>query len=162
MEYLTRDSVYVFILLMRFLPLSLISRSFRILQRNSFLIFFFSFPFVWWRPLPITPNACNSPLKTNWCFPDLVVLFFPLCLLSLLLIMSMEHFSMSNSISVSWLYIILFVSGSPVLLRLLIIIIFIPLCEFFTSALTSGLSLESEWQHVSPGLQDSFQYSRRS
>ena len=33
------------------------------------------------------------------------------------------------------------------------------LCEFFTSVLADGLSLEFEWQQVSSGLQDSSQYS---
>ena len=37
-------------------------------------------------------------------------------------------------------------------------IIIIPV-EFFTSVLADGFSLESEWQQVSSGLQDSSQYS---
>ena len=37
-------------------------------------------------------------------------------------------------------------------------IVFTP-CEFFTPALADGLSLESEWQQVSPGLQDPSKYS---
>ena len=32
-------------------------------------------------------------------------------------------------------------------------------CEFFTLVLAGGLSLESEWQRVSSGLQDSSKYS---
>ena len=36
------------------------------------------------------------------------------------------------------------------------------LLEFFTSVLSDGFSLEFEWQRVSTGLQDSFQYSGRS
>ena len=42
------------------------------------------------------------------------------------------------------------------LLGIIIIII------IYTSALADGLSLEFEWQQVSSGLQDSFQYSGRS
>ena len=46
--------------------------------------------------------------------------------------------------------------------KYIIIIIIITLWEFFTSALTDGLSLEFVWQQVSSSLQDSFQYSDRS
>ena len=46
-------------------------------------------------------------------------------------------------------------------LVVIIIIIIIPR-EFFTSASAGGLSLEFEWQQVSPSLQDSSQYSSRS
>ena len=42
-----------------------------------------------------------------------------------------------------------------VVLLLFFIIIIFTLWEFFTSALTDGLSLESEWQQDSSGLQDS-------
>ena len=35
-------------------------------------------------------------------------------------------------------------------------------CEFFTPVLVDSLSLESEWQQISSGLQDSSQYSSRS
>ena len=35
-------------------------------------------------------------------------------------------------------------------------------CEFFTSILADGLSLEFKWQQVSLCLQDSSQYSGRS
>ena len=38
---------------------------------------------------------------------------------------------------------------------------FIP-CEFFTPALADGRSLESEWQQVSPGLQDFSECSSQS
>ena len=34
-------------------------------------------------------------------------------------------------------------------------------CEFFTTTLADGLSLESEWQQISSGLQDSSQYYDR-
>ena len=44
---------------------------------------------------------------------------------------------------------------------IIIIIIIIPF-EFFTPVLVDGLSLESEWQRFSSGLQDSSQYSGRS
>ena len=39
--------------------------------------------------------------------------------------------------------------------NIIIIIIIINSLELFTSALTDGFSLESEWQHVSSSLQDS-------
>ena len=35
-------------------------------------------------------------------------------------------------------------------------------CEYFTSQLADGLSLESKWQEVSPCLLDSSQYSKQS
>ena len=35
-------------------------------------------------------------------------------------------------------------------------------CDFFTSVLADGLSLESEWQQVSLSLRDSSQYSGQS
>ena len=47
------------------------------------------------------------------------------------------------------------------LIIIIIIIIIIYSLEFFTSALADGLSLEFEWQQVSPSLQDSSQYSSR-
>ena len=53
------------------------------------------------------------------------------------------------------------VSTLAIMLRVIIIIIIIP-WEFFTSAIAGGLSLESEWQQVSSGLQNSSQYSNRS
>ena len=34
--------------------------------------------------------------------------------------------------------------------------------KFFITVLTSGLSVESEWQHVCSGLKDSSQYFSRS
>ena len=42
------------------------------------------------------------------------------------------------------------------------IIIIIIIIEFFPSVLADGLSVEFEWQHVSPSLQDSSQYSGHS
>ena len=44
---------------------------------------------------------------------------------------------------------------------LFIYLLFTP-WEYFTSALTDGLSLEFEWQQVPSSLQDSSQYSDRS
>ena len=35
-------------------------------------------------------------------------------------------------------------------------------CKFFTSVLTSGLSLESKWQQVSTGFKSFFKYSSQS
>ena len=43
----------------------------------------------------------------------------------------------------------------------IIIIVIIP-SEFFTRTLADGLSLESEWEQISTGVQDSSQYSSRS
>ena len=52
------------------------------------------------------------------------------------------------------------ISSKDGLLRkvLLLLLLFTPL-EFFTSVLADGFSLESEWQQVSSGLQDSSQDS---
>ena len=47
------------------------------------------------------------------------------------------------------------------LLGLLLLLLFTPF-EFFTSVLADGFSLESEWQQVSSGLQDSSQDTGRS
>ena len=56
-----------------------------------------------------------------------------------------------------------FFVGLPyfILLACIIIIIIYSL-EFFTSVLADDLSLEFEWQQVSPSLHDSSQYSGRS
>ena len=48
---------------------------------------------------------------------------------------------------------------SIIIIIIVIVIIIIYSLEFFTSALTDGLSLEIEWQQVWSSLQDSFQYS---
>ena len=45
--------------------------------------------------------------------------------------------------------------------HILLAIIIIYSVEFFTSALTDGLSQEIEWHQVSSSLQDSSQYSGR-
>ena len=58
LEYLLRETPQVFIPLMRFLPQSLISKSFLILLRYSFLIFL-SHPFVWWCTFPVFSGTLN-------------------------------------------------------------------------------------------------------
>ena len=74
-EYLTSETAQLFILLMRFLPSSLVLSSFPVLLKYSFL-FFLSSPHVWWRPLPIFPSICRFPLlRVFWYFLDMVVLF---------------------------------------------------------------------------------------
>ena len=84
-EYLTRGSAQVFIPLMKFLWQSLVSRSFLILLRYSFLIFKI---FIWLCQFLIFPTTCNFPsLQVFWCFLHLVDLFLPLFLL--------HHFSLS-------------------------------------------------------------------
>ena len=81
-------------------------------------------------------------------------------------IMTMAHFSMRNSIPISWQCIFIFcirVFGPFQFLAnilILSIVIIIPR-EFFAPALADGLSLDSERQQVSYGLQDSSQYSGR-
>ena len=49
------------------------------------------------------------------------------------------------------------VPNAPIIIIIIIIIIYS--IEFFTSALTDGLSLEFEWQQTSSSLWDSSQYS---
>ena len=81
-------------LTMRFLLQSLISWSFLVLI-SSFL-FLCLFLFVCWCPIPKFPCTSNfSSLEAFWSFLDLTLLFFPL------FIISMTHFSMTNSIRIS-------------------------------------------------------------
>ena len=54
-EYLTRETAQAFIPLISFLLYSLVSSSFLVLLRYSFLIFLSS-PFICWCPLPIFPS----------------------------------------------------------------------------------------------------------
>ena len=65
-EYLTREIVQVLIHLMKFLLQGLVSSSFPIHLRYSFLFCFLLSPLVWWCPFPIFPNTCEFPFL--WTF----------------------------------------------------------------------------------------------
>ena len=101
-EYLTKGSAQLFIPLMRFLMYRLVSSSFFVPFRYSFLKCFPSSPFLWC-PLPLFPSICNFPfLNFSWfdsSIPSVMRRF-------LLLIISMTYFSMPNSIPMSWLLIL--------------------------------------------------------
>ena len=107
-KYLIRGNVQVFILSMKFLQQSLVSICFPVHLRYSFLVFFFNLRlfdgvrFQYYRVL------CKFPfLQVFWCFfwfaPSIpsTVCRFPL------FIMSMTHFLKTNSIPISWLYILI-------------------------------------------------------
>ena len=68
--------------------------------------FFLSFPHVWWCPLPIFSSICRFPcLREFWFCLDFVVFCFPSVICHFpLFVISIAHFSLSNSIPVSWLY----------------------------------------------------------
>ena len=88
--YLTRETISVFIPLIRFLLQNLVSRCF--LVRLKYF-FFLSSPFVWWCPFLIFPSKCNFPfLQTFWFYLHLAVIFLPLFLFFPLFIISMAHF----------------------------------------------------------------------
>ena len=105
-ENLTSGTHQVFITLMRFLLRNLVSSSFLVLLRYSFLLFL-SFSLVWWCPLAILLSISKFPfLWSFWFFylfdssiPSVICLF-------LLFFISMAHFSMPNSVPISSLYII--------------------------------------------------------
>ena len=66
---------------MRFLPQSLVSRSFFVRLRYSFQKFFLSFPFVSWCPFPIFPDTCRLHLiilLIGEFFPPALADSFPL------------------------------------------------------------------------------------
>ena len=80
-------------------------RDFSFVWDTLFFKAFLSSPLVWWYPLVIFPSTCMFPLlRLFWFFLDLAVLFFLLHVFFLLLIISIGHFSMPNSIPVYWLY----------------------------------------------------------
>ena len=66
-EYLTKDTVQVFIPLMKFLPRSLVSETFLDLLRYLFLFFILS-PLVCYCQLRIFPSTCNFPFLQASCF----------------------------------------------------------------------------------------------
>ena len=103
-EYLSSGTVQVFMLLMRFLLYSLVSRSLFVCSIH-FLNIFLSFLLVWLCLLQIFPSICRFPfLQTFWLFPDLVVLFV---LLSVFSIPSYGTFFYQNSMLISSLYILI-------------------------------------------------------
>ena len=78
----------------------------KLLRSSEVLFLFFpSSPLIWWCPLPVFPSTFNFPsLKLSSCIFDLAVLFHPQ-ILFLSFIINMAHFSMPNSISITWIYI---------------------------------------------------------
>ena len=96
-EYLTRETAQVFILLLRLL----LYDRFLVLLGYSLLIFFLSSLLILCCPLPIFPSTCKFPFfRTFWFFVDFsssihsVICIFPL------LIISVAHFSIENSIRI--------------------------------------------------------------
>ena len=69
-----KASVQVFIPLMKFLQQSFVSRSFLVLLRYSYFLFFISF--VGWWPSPIFPRTCKLFFLRVFCFfPHVAALF---------------------------------------------------------------------------------------
>ena len=98
-EYFTRVTVLVLIPLMISLLQRLVSRSFLIRLRYSF---FHSSPFIWWCLLSIAPSIFYISFS-----PIVLTFISGICLFPLFII-SKVHFSIINSIPVSWLYICIF------------------------------------------------------
>ena len=70
-------------------------------RETLFKFFFLSSPLVWWCPLPIFPSTCKFPFLWFFSrFGNSIPCRF------LLLIICMAHFSIPNSIPISWLYIL--------------------------------------------------------
>ena len=138
--------------LMRFLPYSLVSSSFLVRLKNLCFI-----------STCLMVSASNISKYLQFSFSSSILIFSKFsnsirCRFLLLLI-CMAHFSMPNTIPVSWQYIFT---------------AYIRISSFFTYVATNillllllweladCLSLESEWQQVSSSLQDSFRYSGSS
>ena len=101
---------------MRFLLQSFLSRRFLFPLRYIFH-FFFSSLLVWWCQFPLFLDTSNFlSLEAFLFFYDLLVLSLRLFFLFFFsfFYMNMAHFSTPNSIPVSWLYILVVASGSPV------------------------------------------------
>ena len=120
-------------------------------RSSKVLLFFLSFPLVWWCPLLIFPSTSNFPfLQAFWFFSlDLAVLFLPLSFF-LFSLWAWNIFSVPISIPISLLYIIIlcirifsfFCKQLDVvyvhkLLLLLLLLLFYTLWVFL-SALTRG------------------------
>ena len=105
-DYLTKRTAQVFIPFRRFLLDSFFgfekfSRSFK------YSPYFSSSLLVSWCLLPIFPSTCNFPsLRAFWFFLVWHFYYFR-CSFSPIFIMSMSHFSLPNSIPISWLYILI-------------------------------------------------------
>ena len=102
LEYLTREAVQVFILLMRFLLQNLILIGFLVFLRCSFLTFLSS-QFARWHPISISPGIRGFLfLRKFLCFSHSAVWFFLLFLLFSFFTITSEHFSIPISF-LSWL-----------------------------------------------------------
>ena len=94
-------------LLMRLLLWSLVSRCF-LLLRNFFSYFFFHPLFALLCCCPTFPDIGNFSFSwLFWCFPDLIVRLIQLFSFSPFLIISITHFSIPNSIPISFLSIMI-------------------------------------------------------
>ena len=83
---------------------------FRDIFRSSETFFwkicFSSSPLVWLYLVPLWPNTCSFPSLHVFFFSDLALLFLRLFLFSHFFIISKVHFSLPNSIPISWPYIL--------------------------------------------------------
>ena len=94
---ITRETAKVSIPFMRYLLYDLVSSSFLVLMRKQFK-FFLSSPLVWWCPLPTFPSICKF-LILSWFGSSISSVMYCFALL----IICIAHFSMPNSITMSWL-----------------------------------------------------------
>ena len=103
-EYLTRVAAQVFIPLVRFLLHSFVSSSFLVLLKYSFLIFSFISTC-----LMVLASKMSKYLYVSFSPSVLILSWFGSSIPSILMlfITSMAHFSMPNSIPMSWLYILI-------------------------------------------------------
>ena len=132
-------TIQVFILLIRFLLQSLVLRSFHVLLRYSFVIFFFhiclfdSICFQYSQVLIIFLLAKHSSVFLIWQF------YFSIVFLSPLFVVIMAQFSMQNSISIPLLYILI------ACIRISCSFSFWQFCEFVASCAFPKYIIE--WHH---------------
>ena len=105
-DYLTSGTAHVFIPLIRFLLLSFVLSSFLVLLRCSFLILSFISTC-----LMVSASKIPKYLQVSFSASVLILSWFGSFIPSVrcrfpLFITSMAHFSMPNSIPMSWLYIL--------------------------------------------------------
>ena len=104
-EYLTRGTAQMLIPLMRFLLESFVSSSFLVLLKYSFRIVSFI-----GTCLMVTASKIPKYVLVSFCPSVLILSWFgnsiPSVICLLLFMTSMAHFSIPNSIPMSWLYIL--------------------------------------------------------
>ena len=130
-EYFISLTVLVFILLMRFLRQSLISRNFLVLLGYSFCPFFISDGVCY----PIFTGTSNFLfLQEFWFFPDLAVLFLQLFLFSLFSLSASHIFPSQILFPCPNCIFLLFVCSSfPYLHMFKVVYIFLWFCKFIAS-----------------------------